>query len=784
MLKHLIKLFFRNIRRNLSSFLINIIGLSTGLACALFIALWVNDELGVDKFHQNHDRIYQVAENVQFSNGIQTIIETSAPMADFLVEQMPEVEYAAAAIQPDWFGKHVLSVGNQNLKALGQLVSKDYFNIFSYNLIQGDKNQVITDPNSIVVSKDLALKLFGTIENIIGRSVEYEKNRQFQVSGIFNGTPANSTVQFDFVMSDKAYKDEAPWNSINTDVWNSTGPQVYVLLKEGTDIDALNAKVAKIRKERNEYDPRTSTLIPFSEHYLHGTYENGKQIGGRIEYVRLFSIIAILILIIACINFMNLSTARASKRLKEIGVKKAVGAKRKTFLFQFLGESVLMSIMALCVALLTVALLLPQFNTIIGKQLALRFDVTLVVLTLGITFTTGLLAGSYPALYLSGFNAVTVLKGKLNKSAGELWTRKGLVVMQFVLSIVLIVSVIVVYKQIEFVQNQNLGYNKDNIVYFKAESKIKEKLPTFLAELKKSPTIKNASGTTHSMIGHNWSTSLEWEGMDPDNEINFQIVGVDYDFIETMNMQIVAGRGFNRTFGDSIGMIFNETAIKAMGLENPIGKIVEGRIPIIGVVKDFHFKSLHDKVEPLFMAIMPQVNKIMVRIEAGREKEAIKEIQMVYEAFNPGFPFEYEFLDDNYKALYTSEQRVATLSRYFSGMAILISCLGLFGLAMFTAERRRKEISIRKVLGQTATQVTIMLSGEFAKLVLVAILVALPIAYLLAGNWLSGFAYHIPLQVWYFVGAGLLALLVAMLTVGSQAVQAANRNPVDGLREE
>lgn len=784
MIKQNIKLFFRSIKRNPSSFLINIIGLSTGLACALFIALWVRDEIGVDKFHENHQRIYQVAENVQFSDGVQTMVESSTPMAGFLAAQMPEVAYAAVAITPDWFGKRALSVGDRNLKALGQLVSKDYFNVFSYNLIEGDKNQVIADPNAIVISEDLALKLFGTTENVVGRSVEYEKSRQFQVSGIFENAPANSTIQFDFALSDKAYKEEAPWNSINTEGWNSTGPQVYLLLKEGADIDALNAKVAKIRKERNENDLRISTLISYSEHYLHGTYENGKQVGGRIAYVNLFSLIAILILIIACINFMNLSTAKASKRSKEIGVKKAVGAKRKTFLFQFLSESVLMSTMALCVALLTVALLLPRFNSIIGKQLVLQFDVNLILLTLAITFITGLLAGSYPALYLSGFNAVTVLKGKLKKSNGEVWTRKGLVIIQFALSIILIVSVIVVYKQIEFAQAQNLGYTQENIVYFKAEGKVKEKLPTFLEELKKSPGIKNASSTTHSMIGHNWSTSLQWDGMDPDNNIAFQIVGVDYDFMETMDMQIVAGRGFNKAFGDSTGVVFNETAIKAMGLEDPIGKFVEGNIEIIGIVKDFHFKSLHEKVEPLFMAIMPQVNKVMVRIEAGKEKEAIGDIQAVYQAFNPGFPFEYQFLDDNYGALYESEQRVATLSKYFAGMAILISCLGLFGLAMFTAERRKKEISIRKVLGQTATEVTLMLSGEFAKLVLVAIVIALPVAYLLANNWLSGFAYRIPLQIWYFIGAGLVALFVAMLTVGSKAVQVANRSPVDGLREE
>lgn len=786
MLKQNIKIFFRNIKRQRSTFFINIIGLSTGLASVLLIALWVQDELGIDKFHRNHERIYQVAENYEFSDGIQTMIETSSPMAAYLKEHLPEVEYAATTIQPDWYGKHALSVGDQNVKALGQLVSKDYFKIFSFDLIQGDADKVMADPDAIVISKGLAIKLFGTTENVIGKQIEYEKERPFQVSGIFEDIPSNSTIQFDFALSDKAYMDRAPWNSINTDRWNSTGPQVYVLVKEGTDITALNEKVGKIRKSRNEYDNRKSMLIPFPEHYLHGKYVNGRQVGGRIEYVELFSVIAILILIIACINFMNLSTARASRRLKEIGVKKAVGAERISFLVQFFTESLLMSLIALMFALVLIGLFLPKFNSIIGKQLTLGFDVGFMLLILTITLFSGLLGGSYPALYLSKFKAVSVLKGKLNRSIGELWTRKGLVVVQFTLSIVLIVSVIVVYNQIQFVQTQNLGYNNDNIVYFKAEGKVKERLQIFLTELKSLPAIKNATATTHSMIGHNWSTGLDWEGRDDEKkDLNFQIVGVDFDFINTMGIQMIDGRPFKKEIAsDSSAVIFNEAAIKAMGIENPVGKMVEGNNKIIGVARDFHFKSMRDKVEPLFMAIMPQVNKIMVRLEAGREKEGLDEIAGLVGSFNPGFPFEYEFLDDNYRALYASEQRIGTLSKYFSSLAILISCLGLFGLALFTAERRRKEISIRKVLGQTVTQVTVMLSSEFAKLVMISIVIALPISYLLAHDWLLGFAYHIPLKIWYFIGAGLVALALALITVGSQAVQAANRNPVDGLREE
>ncbi len=786
MLKHNILLFLRSIQKNKKTFFINLVGLSTGLACTFLIALWVYDELHVDMFYNDHDRIYQVIEHLQFTDGVTTITETSGPMANLLVQDMPEVEFATATIPPSWFGSHVLTVGEKNLKAVGQLVGKDYFNIFSHELIQGNKNQVLTDPNSIVLSKSLAGNLFGTAENVVGKIIEFEQKRQFQVSGVFEDPPSNSTAQFDFVLSGEASKEESPWNSLHT--WNSSGPRVYVLLKEGTDIEQLNAKVETIRKKRNENTIRTATLVPFSKLYLYGTFENGKQVGGRIAYVKLFSIIAILILIIACINFMNLSTARASIRLKEIGVKKTIGAKRSTLIIQFLGESVLMALMALIIAVVLVALFLPQFNTIIGKQLALPYNLNLVTMVFGVALFTGIVAGSYPALYLSGFKAISILKGKLNGSFGELWTRKGLVIVQFALSIVLIVSVLVVYSQIEFVQNQNLGYNKDNIVHFKIEGKIKEQHRTFISEVKKIPGVKNASSTTHSMIGHNWSTSLDWEGMEPNNNINFQIVGVDYDFIETMGMQMANGRGFSKDFGaDQEGIIFNETAIKTMGLKDPIGKKVRfyGEKVIIGTIKDFHFKSLHSKVEPLFLAMMPEgVNKIMVSIEKGREKETIEELQRLYQAFNPGFPFEYKFLDEKYQALYEAEQRVSTLSKYFAGLAILISCLGLLGLAIFTAERRRKEISIRKVLGQSAAQVTVMLSSEFAILVLVSILIALPIAYLLINNWLANFAYRIPLHIWYFIGAGLIALLIAVMTVSSQAIRAANRNPVDGLRLE
>jgi ABC-type antimicrobial peptide transport system permease subunit len=697
------------------------------------------------------------------------------------------VEYVAAVAPSSWpgFDRLTLSVGENAVRATGQYVGKDYFNIFSYGLMEGDADQVLSDKNAIVLSEELAMRLFNTTEGIIGKAVQFQQEREFLVSGVFKGTPANSSVQFDFALSFETFKDIAPWVL----TWDG-GPSVYVVLKEGTDVDQFNEKIVDLIKSRtNSGMGRTPFLVPYSEMYLHGTYENGVQAGGRIEYVRLFAVIAVFILAIACINFMNLSTAKASRRLKEVGVKKALGAGRKPLIVQYLGESVVMAGLSLLVALLLVMLFLPQFNTITGKTLSLGFDIRLVLSVLAITLVTGIMAGSYPALYLSGFNPAMVLKGKLNSSVGEVWSRKGLVVFQFVLSVLLIVSVLVVYKQIEFVQDKNLGYDKDNVVYFDIEGKVDGNVETFLSEMKRIPGIVNASSTSHDMVGRGWTTTgVQWEGKTPDDFTRFQVVGVGLDFIETLDIEIKEGRAFSRDFGaDDSGIIFNEAAIEAMGLVNPLGKSVrlwEDK-EIIGVVKNFHFESFYEEVTPLFFALMPNdVNKIMARIEAGRERETLERLQEFYQGYNPGFPFSFQFLDQDYQNQYVAEQRVSVLSRYFAGLAILISCLGLFGLAAFTAERRIKEIGIRKVLGASEWKIVELLSGHFAVMVLAAIVIALPLSYYVTKTWLDGFAYKIDLEWWYFIGAGLLTMLIALLTVSFQSVKAALANPVESLRTE
>ena len=787
MLRHNLLVIFRNFKRNKSSFFINLIGLSTGLACALLIYLWVNDELNVDRFHEKDSQLFLVMQNVNMTKEIVTLEVTPGPLAETLTEEMPEVESAASVYEVHLQGKPNLSFNDKKIKANCLFVSKDFFNIFSYNLIEGDANQVLRDKSYIVISEELAMKLFNSTTNVIGKMINYQNEKQLLVSGIFKRVPPNSSLQFDFVLSDKVLIEKYP----SVSHWGNNQPSAYVLLKQGTNIKQFNDKIAGLIERKCGESHRTLFLTPYSDRYLYGTYENGVQVGGRIEYVKLFSIIAILILVIAGINFMNLSTARASRRMTEIGMRKALGADRKSIVFQHLGESILMAFISLIVAIIFVGLLLPQFNEITGKLIRINFNSFQILIFLGITLFTGLLAGSYPALYLSGINPVKVLKRKFTSSIGELWTRKGLVVFQFALSGILIVSVLVVYKQIEFIQNKKLGFDKDNIIYLHSEGRVAENQDAFLSEIKNIPGIINASSTMFNILGlHNISGDVNWEGKNPNDKIDFHMQFVNYDFIETHNIEIKEGRAFSKDFGsDDSNILCNEAAIKIMGLEEPIGKVINlwgKNKQIIGVTKDFNFESLYKKVNPLLfnLAVPSQNLKIMVKIKSGTEKETIDRLREFYEKFNPGFAFEYKFLDEDYQSKYVSEKRVGVISRYFAGLAILISCLGLFGLAAFSAERRRKEIGIRKVLGSSALRIIFLLSSDFTKIVLASMLISLPISFFITKHWLDSFAYRIDLKVWYFVGAGILTLFIAWITVGTQAIKAALANPIESLRYE
>ena len=791
MLKHNLVLYLRNIKKHKSSFLINLAGLSSGLACVLLVYLWVSDELNKDKFHENEEHLYQVRRNIPIGQGaIGTFSSNSSLMLTALQQEVPEVEMATAVYEFD--GNARLETKEKKLSAFGNMASEDFFKVFSFPLISGDKNTVLSDVNSVVISSELANRFFGQDSDPVGKAIAIKEGEEniddvFTVSGVFE-IPKNSSEKFDFVLPYKTFLKLRNPDYIN---WYSNSSSIFALLKSNIDIKVFNSKIADFITKKNKNVDEQVFFTKYSDNYLKGSYENGKQVGGRITYVILFSIVALFVLSIACINFMNLSTARASRRLKEVGVKKAVGASRKSLIFQFLSESLLLSFFSLVCAYLVVLSVLPWFNNLTGKELAFSIEGSIVFTIIGITFLTGLFSGSYPALYLTKFTAVKVLKGKIRTSFGELFIRKGLVIFQFSISLLLIVAVSVIYMQLDYIQSKNLGFNKDNVMIFERQDGLINNMEVFLDEARQLPGVSNASfmqgGMTNfsnSSWGHSWPGQSE-----EDKEITFRHSHVGPEFIETMGIEMKEGRSYvNEKPDNDSKIILNETAVKLMGLKNPIGTIIDMRGPnreIIGVVKDFNIQSLYEEIAPMALLCRTEwVSNLVVKIRAGEEKSTITALTKLYNKFNPGLEFNFRFLDSQYQQLYQSEQRVATLSKYFAGMAILISCLGLFGLAAFSAERRQKEISIRKVLGQSISQVMIMLSSEFVKLVLISMLIALPIAYLLAKDWLSQFAYKIPLHIGYFLGAGLAALLVAMFTVGSQAINAANKNPVKALREE
>jgi ABC-type antimicrobial peptide transport system permease subunit len=787
MFQHNLLLLYRNFKRFKSTFIINLVGLSTGLTCVLLIYLWVKDERSIDRFNEKDERLFQVMQNLHKDDGTETIDATSGLLANALAEEIPEVEYAVSVI-PSYYNssKGIVIAGNTRIKVKGQYASKDYFSVFSYKLIKGDPEQVLTAKDGLVISKDLALKLFKTVENAMGKPIDWQglTNASYFVSGIFQSPPPNATIQFDVLFNfDVFVKGHEYVNQ-----WGNSDPFTYVVLKPGASADGFNSKIKGFMKSKVNDSGATLFAQRYSNRYLHGRYENGVPSGGRIEYVNLFSAIAFFIVMIACINFMNLSTAKASRRIKEVGIKKAMGASRITLVSQYMGESILISFLSLAVALLMTDLLLPPFNLVTDKLLVLNFDINLISVLVISTLVTGIISGSYPALYLSGFNPSTVLKGKLQTTLGEVLARKGLVIFQFVVSVILIICVWVVYEQMQFVQVKKLGYDRDHVVYFDTE-KVSD---AYMTELKAIPGVLNAARFYHDLTGgHGGTGDIQWEGKNPDNNTDFSNLEVGYGLIETMGMQLAEGYSFSEKISWEDQIIFNEAAIESMGLKNPIGQTITiwgMKRKIVGVVKNFHFESLYEKVKPCFLFLIPMItdtpSKIMVKIEKGSEQKTLAELAAFYSQHNQGLPFDYQFMDEAYERLYASEKRVGVLSRCFALLAVLISCLGLFSLAAFTAERRLKEIGIRKVLGSSEIGIVYLLSEDITKIVLVAIATAIPFSYFIMQQWLNSFAFKIPLQWGYFTGAGVLALVIAWLTIGTQAIRAARVNPTQCLKDE
>lgn len=793
MFKHNLLIALRNLRRHKGSFIINLIGLSTGLACTLLIFLWVTDELKVDKFHKNDKQLYQVMELSSENGNVIVHDGTQGPLSAAMTADLPEVSKAVSVISLEKIGVRLpLKAMDKVIKGNGLFAGSDFFNMFSYPLMLGNAANVLSKKESIVLSEKMAKILFTTPEQAMGKTIEWEIfGNKFQafVSGVMAEQPAASSMHFDFALTfDRVYYDVAP----NMQKWWNEGPNTYLLMKPGTDMAKFDAKIKNFVTKYLPDSHFTLFTRSYSDAYLHGNYENGVQAGGRIEYVKLFSIVAIIILAIACINFMNLSTARASRRLKEVGIKKAIGSTRRALVLQFLSEAIFMAFASLLVAIAIALIVLPVFNHITGKQLSIEPDPQLIIAAIIITFITGLISGSYPAFYMSGFDVVSVFKGKMKKSVGELLARKGLVVFQFMVSLVLMIAVMVIYDQIRYVQSKNLGFDRDNVVQFEKEGMINSNPKAFLTELKKIPGVKKAAMMQESILHSQGSSStygISWPGKTDKDIVDFGIRAVDYDVLETLGINIKEGRSFSRDFGsDTSILIFNETAIKIMGLKNPVGTKVNmwGEDYIIGgVVKDFHVSSFHDKISPMVFYFFPdRTSSVVAKIDGNNQKKTLSAISALFSTFNPGYEFEYTFLDDSYKQQYVAEDRISTLSKYFAGLAIIISCLGLFGLAAFNAEVRTKEIGIRKVLGASVSNVMMMLSKDFIMLIAISMLIAFPLAWWMMNAWVNSFEYRIQITGKVFVFAGISIIVLALVTVGYQSIKSALMNPVNSLRTE
>lgn len=787
MIKNYLKIAWRNLIKNKVFSFINITGLALGMICSLLIVLWVVDEYNVDAFHANKKLLYRIYMKEYFSGKQQGVIWTPGPLAAELKNTVPEIQYA---VPFSWPSRQLFSVGDKINKQEVNVAGADFFKMFSFNLLQGTPQSALSNIDGLAISRKMAESFFGNPENAINKIIHFDNRKDLMVTAVFENIPANSTLKFDCLRTWDAYvKDGNEWAKD----WESTDPLTFFMIRPDADPQQVQEKIKHVLDKYRKGNEKTELAMqPFHEYYLNSNLKNAKIEGGRIEYVRLFSIIAIFILLIACINFMNLATARSSKRAREVGVRKVIGAMRFSLIKQFAGEAMLITLFSLAFAVLLTVLLLPFFNDLTGKQLHLPFEkFSFWGLLIVFTFITGLIAGSYPAFFLSALKPVQVLKGTLRFNSRSVLFRKGLVIFQFSLSIIMIVGMMVIYKQINFIKTKNPGFVRENLLYFPLEGNLVKNYEVFKENITQIPGIQYVSRMTENPVGNGSGTEgIHWPGDDPNEKIRFTPVGVSYDFVKAMNLQLLEGREYSKDFAsDSTGFIINETAMKAMKFKNPLGQTISwgnAKGTIIGVVKDFHFQSLHTPIRPLITYLRGGFagDAVIVRIQAGKTSDVVSQLEKVYKKMNPEFPFTYSFADEEYARQYKSEQVTGKLSNAFAFLAIFISCLGLFGLATFTAEQKTKEIGIRKVLGASVLSITSFLSGDFIKLVMISFVIASPVAWYIMHKWLEDYAYRINISWWIFVVAGVLALLIALFTVCFQAIKAAIANPVKSLRTE
>jgi predicted permease len=811
MLKNYFTIALRQLRRSGTNSLLNLFGLAIGIACAGLIFLWVEDEWTFNGNHLDKDNIYLVKVNAKVDNGVFTHSSTPSPLAPLLKQALPGVVNTCRTTEEN--NSVLFRIGDRSVYAAGGYADPSIFDIFTLPFTQGDRHTAFDQLYSIVITESTAKKFFGNDAQVVGKTVRADNKQDFVVTGVIKDQPRNSTLQFEWLSPYEIYRRQGmPY----IDRWNNFGTTTYVQLKPGTPVTAINRGWSDPRydftTQRKESTASTDHIFLFGMNNwrLYNDFDNGLPTGnGRIQYVRLFTSIAWIILLIACINFMNLATERSEKRAREVGVRKVLGAAKTSLIGQFIGESLIMAFMASFAAVLIMSFTLPAFNLLVDKQLSLGLGLpTHWLAVLLITVICGLIAGSYPALYLSSFRPALVLKGVKMKAGSAAVIRKGLVVLQFTASIVLVISTIIIYQQIHHVKDRNLGFNKEHLVQLTLQGEMKDNFQVIRQAFIHTGTVSDAALADHETLSDgNNTTGITWPGKDPNSQVVISIRQMSPEYLSTMGMQLESGRNFEATDevhievkdgrpSDSnlvFHILISVSMEKLIGHGSAIGKTIEygsnwgvQHLIVAGVVKDYLYGDMYGHPSPVIFYCIPQFTSLMyVRTASNaRPDEALAAMEGVLKKYNPGYPFTYSFVDEQFNRKFQSETLISNLSRIFAFLAILISCLGLFGLAAYTAERRTKEIGIRKVLGASTGGITRLLSKEFLRLVIIACIIAFPIAWLTMSNWLKGYAYRIDISWWVFALSGFVAVMVALATVGYQAFKAALANPVKSMRTE
>lgn len=786
MIKNFIAVAVRSFLRQRLYSIINVVGLATGLACVLLIFLWVRDEVSVNRFHNNLDNIFQVVVNIKNPEQIITWTTTPGPMAEEIKNSLPEVEHITRIASN---GNHLFQVNEKNFLESGYYADEAVFSIFTFNILAGDAMRPLPDKSSVAISKTLAEKLFGN-EDPIGKTVSIQKSLEQKITAVFADFPTNSTQHPDFVLPFEIHKENAGEN-FN---WGNYDFELFLTLQANTTRDAfsekLNTHLDKVNQSEDGVDRVDYYVQLYKDRYLHGNFENGVPAGGRIAYVKIFSIVAVFILVIACINFMNMATAKAATRAREVGVRKSIGAQRNSLMLQFIAESTLISLLSMILAIGLVHLVLPLFNLLVGKQTVLHLtDPVLLLSILAIVIITGFFAGSYPAFYLSSFKPTEVLKGTLRYGSGGGSLRKALVIFQFALTIILVASALVINEQIRFIQNKNLGYNRESVIMFNSRGAINQNYTAFRNEIASHAGVLSISKGNQSMIElQNQTSSVNWSGKPEGQNPYFRAMVVDQDMLKTLEFELLEGRLFTYEQNDTNNYVVSNRAVEIMGLKDPVGQQISLwgiNGTIVGVVDDFHSRSLQEAIDPIVFLCRPDwASLIYVRIDPAKTQESLSHIERVYKKFNAEYPFEYTFMNDSFDRLYRNEKMTGSLAIGFTTMAIIISALGLLGLAAYTAERRKKEISIRKTLGASVSSLVTMMCKDFAVLSLVAAVVGCPVAYYLMSEFLASYSYHTSLRWEIFAITIVLTSAIALATVIYQVTKAALVNPADTLRSE